>query len=113
MKSMWTAWIGVMLALALAPSAARGAQVDEADALALIKATKCLTCHSVDKKKDGPPYIEVAQTYRGDPEAERKIVDWLSSEHEIEIDGEADTHPKAKTTDPARIGNLARWVLSH
>lgn len=100
--------LGAMLTC---PAAARAA-VDEADAKALMKASKCLTCHSVDKKKDGPAYMEVAKEYRDDPEAQQKIVDWLSSEHEIEIDGEPDTHPQAKTKDATRIGNLAAWLLS-
>lgn len=101
----------VLGALLTCPGVSRAA-VDEADAKALMKASKCLTCHSVDKKKDGPAYMEVAKEYRDDPEAQQKIVDWLSSEHEIEVDGEPDTHPKAKTSDAARIGNLAAWVLS-
>jgi cytochrome c len=106
-------WAGIfVLAAALGSPARASAAVDEADAKALLKASKCLTCHSVDKKKDGPAYKEVASEYRDDPEAQQKIVDWLSSEHDIEIDGEEDTHPMAKTKDVARIGNLAAWVLS-
>lgn len=104
------AWAVLLIAPAFAASAS---EVDEADAKALMKASKCLTCHSVDKQKDGPAYVEVAKEYRDDPEGLKKIIDWLSSEHDIEIDGEADTHPAAKTKDATRIGNLAAWVLSH
>jgi len=32
------------------------AQVDDEAALALMKKSGCFKCHSVDKKKDGPPY---------------------------------------------------------
>jgi cytochrome c len=106
-------WLPLLfLGGALASPSVAQAAVDEADAKALMKASKCLTCHSVDKKKDGPAYMEVAKDYRDDPEAQQKLVDWLSSEHEIEIDGEPDTHPQAKTKDATRIGNLAAWVLS-
>ncbi len=97
------------LALAAGPAAA---EVDVAAAEALLKASKCLTCHSVDKKKDGPPYAETAKKYAGDAAGRQKIIDWLSAEHEIEIDGEPDTHPMAKTRDAAAIGNLADWILS-
>lgn len=100
------------LLLVMLGFATHASEVDEADAQALLKASKCLTCHSIDKKKDGPAYKEVAAEYRDDPEAQQKIIDWLSSEQDIEIDGEADTHPAAKTKDAARIGNLAAWVLS-
>ena len=112
MRSIQTRGVVWILVSWLLPALAGASTVDEADAMALIKATKCLTCHSVDKQKDGPPYKEVAEMYRGDADAEQKIIDWLSQEHEVEIDGEPDTHPKAATTDAARIGNLARWVLS-
>jgi cytochrome c len=101
-----------LLGLLLAAPAVAAAAVDEADAQALMKASKCLTCHSIDKKKDGPAYKDVAAEYRDDADAQQKIIEWLSSEHEIEIDGEPDSHPKAKTSDVARIGNLAAWVLS-
>jgi cytochrome c len=108
-----TQWAGmVVLAGMLTLPASASAGVDEADARALLKASKCLTCHSIDKKKDGPAYKDVAAEYRDDPAAQQKIIDWISSEHEIEIDGEEDTHPMAKTKDVARIGNLAAWVLS-
>lgn len=103
--------IAALAALLAAPVAAAAAP-DEADASALLKASKCLTCHSVDKEKDGPSYREVAREYRDDPQARQKIVEWLSSEHDIEIDGEPDTHPAARSKDPARLGNLAAWVLS-
>lgn len=100
----------LLLACVAVPSSASA--VDAAAAEGLLKASKCLTCHSVDKKKDGPPYAETAKKYAGDAEARQKIIDWLSAEHDIEIDGEPDTHPMAKTKDAAAIGNLADWILS-
>ncbi len=107
-------WVRTLLTvLLIAPGLAAGAaEVDEADAKALLKSSKCLTCHSIDKQKDGPAYVEVGKKYREDPEGLQKIIDWLSREHDIEIEGEADTHPAAKTKDATRIGNLAAWVLS-
>jgi cytochrome c len=110
MPSARTLYALPILALAFSPGPA--AAVDVAAAEALLKASKCMTCHSVDKKKDGPPYAETAKKYAGDAGARQKIIDWLSAEHDIEIDGEADTHPMAKTEDAAAIGNLADWILS-
>ncbi len=100
----------LLLACVAVPSTATA--VDTAAAEALLKASKCLTCHSVDKKKDGPPFAETAKKYAGDAEARQKIIDWISAEHEIEIDGEADTHPMVKTKDADAIGNLADWIVS-
>jgi cytochrome c len=86
--------------------------VDAVDANDLLKASKCLNCHSVDKKKDGPAYVEVANKYRDDPEGVGKLTDWVSSEHTVEIDGEEDDHPAVKTKDASRIANLVAWILS-
>jgi cytochrome c len=100
------------LLLGFAAAGASAAGVDAAAAEALLKSSKCMTCHSVDKKKDGPAYAEVAKKYADDPEALQKVIDWISSEHTVEIDGEEDTHPMAKTKDASKIGNLAAWILS-
>jgi cytochrome c len=98
--------------LVLAAGVSQAAEIDEASAQAVLKANKCMTCHSVDKKKDGPAYAEVANKYRDDAEAIQKIIDWLSAEHTVEIDGEEDTHPMAKARNADEVRNLANWILS-
>lgn len=35
---------------------------------------KCSACHAIDKKKIGPAWMDVANKYKGDPEAVNKIV---------------------------------------
>jgi cytochrome c len=37
----------------------------QADALALLKKSNCLLCHSIEKKVVGPAYRDVATKYRG------------------------------------------------
>ncbi len=112
MRQMRSTILFPALLLSFAAASASAADVDAAAAESLLKASKCLTCHSVDKKKDGPAYTEVAKKYADDAEALQKIIDWISSEHTVEIDGEEDTHPMAKTRDASKIGNLAAWILS-
>lgn len=99
-------------AACLTLSAGSVSAVDEAAALALIKASKCSTCHSVDKEKDGPSFKSVAADYRDDPEAEAKLIKLITEPHMIEIDGEEEEHGVVKSRDEANILNLAQWILS-
>ena len=107
-------FIATAVTLALSgPVSAAGAAPDEADAMALLKESKCITCHSVDKKKDGPAYVAVSKKYKGNPEAVAKLTTWVSKKHTVKIDDEEEEHGMVKTRDPARISNLVTWILSH
>ena len=79
---------------------------DAADAEKLLKDSKCLKCHSVDKKKDGPPYTEVSAKYKGKADAEAKLVKHVSEPSMVKIDGVEEEHGAVKTRDAARIKNL-------
>ncbi len=63
-------------------AASASAETDSADAsaaapasgpMALLTSSGCLACHALDKKLVGPAYHDVAQRYRGDPQALAKI----------------------------------------
>lgn len=86
--------------------------VDDADANKLLKDSKCTKCHSVDKKKDGPAFKEVAAKYKDKPEGMEKLVKHVSEPSKVEIDGVEEDHGAVKTRDPARIKNLVEWILS-
>ncbi len=98
--------------LACGASAATAQDVDVAAAEQLLNANKCAKCHSVDKQKDGPPYKKTAAKYKGQQDAEAKLVKHLTSSPKIEIDGVKEEHPNIKTTDAAALKNLARFILS-
>jgi cytochrome c len=85
---------------------------DDAAADALIKKSKCLTCHSVDKKKDGPSFKETAAKYKGKPDAEQKLYTHLTTHPKIKVDGKEETHESLKTTDDKEIKNVISWILS-
>ena len=90
-----------------------GAQtVDAAAAEALAKKSKCLTCHSIDKKKDGPSFKETAGKYKGKPDAESKLITHLTSKPKVKVDGKEEIHESPKTKSDAEIKNLAAWILS-
>jgi S-disulfanyl-L-cysteine oxidoreductase SoxD len=53
---------------------AKPAKVDVAD---LAKRKACLSCHGIDKKIVGPAFREVAQRYKGRPEAQAQLLESL------------------------------------
>lgn len=85
----------------------------DADAAqALLKKSDCTKCHSVDKKKVGPAYKEVASKYKGNADAEAKLITHLTTGPIVEMDGKKQEHPKVKSTDAAERKNLVQWILS-
>ncbi|HXU94273.1 MAG TPA: c-type cytochrome [Gallionella sp.] len=53
---------------------AGSAMAADADGGALLKKNNCLACHSMDKKVVGPAYKDVAAKYRGQADAEAKLI---------------------------------------
>ena len=88
------------------------AHAADADAAqAVMKKNDCFKCHALDKKKDGPPYKEVAKKYKGKADAEDKLVKHMTTKPMIEIDGKKEEH-KAIKADEAQVKNVAQWILS-
>lgn len=104
--------IATVLAFTGAALAAQAQTVDVAAAEALAKKSNCTKCHSVDKKKDGPPYRDTAAKYKGKADAEAKLVKHITTGPKIKIDGIEEDHQIVKTKDEAEILNLVRYVLS-
>jgi cytochrome c len=101
--------IGLLLSIALSSPA--GA-VDEAAAEALARKSGCFKCHAVDKKKDGPPYKEIAAKYQGKADAEQRLVTHVTTAPKVKIDGKEEEHEQLKTKDPADVKNVVHWILS-
>ena len=85
---------------------------DEAAALALVKKSKCLTCHAIDKKKDGPSYKDTAAKYKGKPDAEATLVKHLTTNPKIKVDGKEETHDNLATKSDADVKNVVQWILT-
>jgi cytochrome c len=63
-----------LLAALLAVSAfTLAAPVRAEDGEAIIKKARCVACHTVDQKRVGPPYKEVAAKYKGDAKAPAQL----------------------------------------
>lgn len=86
--------------------------LDEDAAKALAKKSNCTKCHSVDKKKDGPPYKETAAKYKDKADAEQKLYLHLTTNPMVKVDGNEEKHVNPKTTDEAEIKNLIAYILS-
>lgn len=79
----------------------------------LARQNSCFKCHSVDKKKDGPSYREVAAKYRGRADAEAKLYRHVTAGALVKFqDGSEDNHKIIDTKDDAEIKNLIGWILS-
>jgi cytochrome c len=102
-----------VLALATAACVAMPAQAVDADAaLALAKKSNCMKCHSVSAKKDGPSFKETAAKYKGQADAEQKLITHVTTSPKIKIDGKEEEHPSVKSSDPNEIRNLVQWILA-
>ena len=88
--------MAVVASIALAAAGAASAQE------ALAKSSGCLNCHAVDTKKVGPAFKDVAAKYKGQADAEAKLVDKLTK---------AQGHPAVKAS-PDDVKGLVKWVLS-
>jgi cytochrome c len=113
MKLLYTLSYTLLLTTAcLTGSAAASAAVDMVQGAALAKSQNCLACHTVDKKLLGPAYRDVAKKYKGDKEAEEKLI------HKVKTGGSGVWGPipmpanSPKVSD-ADIKTLVEWVLAN
>ncbi|RIX49875.1 MAG: class I cytochrome c [Rhodocyclales bacterium GT-UBC] len=86
--------------------------MDEAAAEALARKSRCFKCHTIDKKKDGPAYKDIAAKYKGKADAEQKITTHITTSPKVKIEGEEEDHEQIKTKDAAEIKNVVQWILS-
>ncbi len=104
--------LAAVVAASFALAAPVAAQVDADAAQALAKKSNCMKCHSIDKKKDGPPFKETAKKYKGKADAVDKLTTHLTTNPKVKVDGKEETHEGPKTKDAAEIKNLVGWILS-
>ena len=87
--------------------------VDAEAAKALARQNNCFKCHAIDKKKEGPPWKEVATKYKGKPGAEEKLYKHLTTGPKAKFeDGHEEDHPIIKAKTPDDTKNLVSWILS-
>lgn len=97
--------------LAMAGSQTAGA-VDARAAQNELRKDKCLTCHAVDRQKDGPSYKEIAAEYKGKPDAEAQLTKHVTVPSTVEVEGNEEEHGTLSSSDPDVIKNVVHWIMS-
>ena len=110
LKTTLTLGAGVLMA-GLMP-AALAAEVDEAAATALARSSGCLKCHSTTRDKEGPSYKKVAEKYKGQADAQQKLVAFVSKESKIKVNGKEETHKALDSKNESDIRNVVGWILT-
>ena len=86
--------------------------MDEAAAESLARKSGCFKCHAIEKKKDGPPYKEIAGKWKGKADAEQKLTTHVTTAPKVKVDGKEEEHEQLKSKDPAEVKNVVLWILS-
>lgn len=96
----------------LGTATASHSAVDAAAAEALARQQNCLKCHSIEKKKDGPSFKEVAAKFKGKTDAEQRLVVHITTGEKAKFpDGHEEEHKIIKAKD-SETKNLIQWILS-
>lgn len=108
MKKYCTSRLLLPLLAATALSMATSVKASEA----IVKQARCVACHTVDAKRVGPAYKDVAAKYRGDPAAPANLF------NKVRAGGSGNwgqvpmlPHPADKISDEDLKAAIA-WVLA-
>ncbi|MEI7611433.1 MAG: c-type cytochrome [Betaproteobacteria bacterium] len=86
--------------------------IDAVAAKALARKESCLRCHAIEKKKEGPSYHAIAYKFKGQEDAQDKLVAHITSGEKVKLsDGHMENHRITKTKDEAQVKNLIAWIL--
>jgi len=89
----------------------RGHDAEEAEKL--VDDNKCSKCHTVDRKKDGPAFRDIAAKYRDEADAEGKLTHHVTAGEMVKFpDGHQERHKKVKAGTPEETKNLVAWILA-
>jgi cytochrome c len=113
MRKTRSAWVVGFFFLIL-PGWAAFAQSapDDPKLEALMKKSNCFKCHSVTKKKDGPPYKEIADKHKGKANAAEELYTHLTTNPKVKIDGKEEEHSSLKTKNADDVRKVVQWILS-
>ena len=91
--------------------ATQAGAVDAAAAQALAQKSGCLMCHQTDKKVLGPSYKDVAAKYKGQADAEAKLIAKVAKGGSGTW-GPVPMPANSPKVSDADIKTLVQWVLS-
>ncbi|WP_409021189.1 c-type cytochrome [Caballeronia sp. LZ032] len=102
----------VVVAMVVVAIDAKAAEqvVSAADAMAIARSNACMGCHAVDRKLVGPSFQQVAEKYKGQPQASVQL------EKKVKNGGAGvwgsipmPSHPRMNDAD---IKTVVAWVLA-
>ena len=99
-----------LLAVALLASGAASAALDNKAAEEMMRKDGCAACHAIDKKVVGPAYKDVAAKYRGQKDAEAKLIDKVKKGGSG-VWGQVPMPPNVNVKDED-IKTVVEWILS-
>ncbi|MCX7627773.1 MAG: c-type cytochrome [Methylophilaceae bacterium] len=79
--------------------------------LALAQKSGCMMCHAIDKKVIGPSYKDVAAKYKGQADAEAKLITKVAKGGSG-VWGSVPMPPNSPKVSDADIKTLVKWVLA-
>jgi cytochrome c len=77
----------------------------------LAKKDGCVACHDATAKRIGPSWTEIAAKYRGDKNAEMKLVESIAKGSKGVFGGKMPMPPQPRAAADAHA--LVKWILSH
>lgn len=94
-------------------SVASLAAVNADAAAALAKKSGCLMCHAVDKDKSASSFQKIAAKWKGNADAEAKLVETVTKAPKVKQKDGSDLEHKAITgADAGEIKNIVGWILA-
>ena len=100
-------WLGPGVVLMAGPCWAHDADAAEK----LVEENKCNKCHTVERKKDGPAFRDIAAKYRDETDAEDKLTHHVTAGEMVKFpDGHQEKHKKVKAASPEETKNLVAWI---
>lgn len=103
--------LSMFAAAGLIAVATQAGAVDNAAGLALAQKSGCMMCHAVDKKVMGPAYKDVAAKYKGQADAEAKLIAKVAKGGSG-VWGSIPMPANSPKVSDADIKTLVQWVLA-
>lgn len=100
-----------LMAIAAAGSLMAAAHVSAAEGEDMAKKHACLACHGVDKKIMGPAFKDVAAKYKGNKEAEAKLIEKVKKGGSG-VWGPMPMPANSPKVPDADIKTIVQWVLA-
>ena len=90
------------------------AEMDKREAKAIMHENKCTKCHSETRTKTGPSLEKIAEKNKGKANAVDELIKQMTTGPMIKLeDGSQEEHKIIDIKDPAKLKDLAEWILSH